>query len=143
MSKKTLITTAVGSAFVASMAVAPLASAAENPFALSGLSSGYQVADTSTPKPMEGKCGGMKAGEGKCGGMKAGAPEDMPCPAMVTSSQDGKVSKEEFVKRHETMFDSMDANKDGFLDQTEMGKMMQGKCGGAKMPMEGKCGGMK
>ncbi len=142
MSKKTLIATAVGSAFVASMAAAPIASATENPFALSGLSSGYQVADTTVPKPMEGKCGGMKAGEGKCGGMKAGAPEGMPCPAMMAANKDGKVSKEEFVKRHEAVFDSMDANKDGSLDQAEMGKMMQGKCGGAKMPMEGKCGGM-
>lgn len=135
MSKKTLITTAVGSAFVASMAVAPFASAAENPFALSGLSSGYQVADSHTAKPaakpMEGKCGGMKSDETRCG------------MSMMDANKDGKVSKAEFDKAHEGMFDSMDANKDGLLDQTEMGKMMQGKCGGAKMPMEGKCGGMK
>lgn len=101
MSKKTLIATAVGSAFVASMAAAPLASAAENPFALSGLSSGYQVADNHGAKAMgdqtkaeagktadekmkdgkcgEGKCGGAKAKgkamEGKCGGDKAKAME--------------------------------------------------------------------
>ncbi len=131
MSNKTLIATAVGSAFVASMAAAPIASAAENPFALSGLSSGYQVADQHVAKPMEGKCGGMKAGEAKCG---------MP---MMDADKDGKVSKEAFTKRHEAMFDSMDTNKDGFLDKTEMGKMMQGACGGAKKPMEGKCGGMK
>jgi len=125
MSKKTLIATAVGSAFVASMAATPIALAAENPFALSGLSSGYQVADHHVAKPMEGKCGGMKAGEGKCG------------MSMMDANKDGKVSKEEFVKQHEAMFGTMDANKDGFLDNTEMGKMMQGKCG------EGKCGGMK
>jgi uncharacterized low-complexity protein len=65
MSKKTLIATAVGSAFVASMAAAPIAAAAENPFALSGLSSGYQVAAADSAKPVEGKCG-----EGKCGGAK-------------------------------------------------------------------------
>lgn len=131
MSKKTLITTAVGSAFVASMAAAPLASAAENPFALSGLSNGYQVADSHTAKPMEGKCGGRKSDEAKCG------------MSMMDTDKDGKVSKAEFDKAHEGMFDGMDANKDGLLDQTEMGKMMQGKCGGAKVPMEGKCGGMK
>lgn len=61
MSKKILIATAVGSAFVASMAAAPVASAAENPFALSALSNGYQVADASSTKPMEGKCGSAKA----------------------------------------------------------------------------------
>ncbi len=131
MSQKTLIATAVGSAFVASMAAAPIASAAENPFALSGLSSGYQIAATSATKPREGKCGGMKSDETKCG------------MSMMDTDKDDKVSKAEFAKAHEGMFDSMDANKDGFLDQTEMGKMMQGKCGGAKMPMEGKCGSMK
>jgi uncharacterized low-complexity protein len=136
MSQKNLIAAAIGSAFVASMSAAPIAAAADNPFALSGLSSGYQVAETSSAKPMEGKCGGMKAGEAKCG---------MP---MMDANKDGKVSQDEFVKGHEAMFGTMDANKDGFLDNTEMGKMMQGKCGegkcgGAKRPMEGKCGGMK
>ncbi|MBU1224298.1 MAG: hypothetical protein KKA22_16170 [Gammaproteobacteria bacterium] len=74
MSKKSLIAAAAGTAFVASMAAAPLATAAENPFALSGLASGYQVADNHA-KPMEGKCGGAKAAEGKCGGDKAKAKE--------------------------------------------------------------------
>ena len=146
MSKKTLIATAVGSAFVASMAAAPIASAAENPFALSGLSNGYQVADNKRRQThgrqmrwhesrrgevWRHEAGEMKAGEAKC---------DMP---MMGADKDGKISKEAFTKRHEAMFDSMDTNKDGFLDKAEMGKMMQGACGGAKKPMEGKCGGMK
>lgn len=139
MSKKTLIAAAVGSAFAASMAAAPIASAAENPFALSGLSSGYQVASNHGAKPMEGKCGGMKAGEGKCGGMKAGAAG--PNCAAMDANKDGKVSKEEFMKGHEAMFATKDTNKDGFIDKDEMGKMMEGKCGGMKAkPMEGKCG---
>lgn len=130
MSKKSLIATAVGTAFVAGMSAAPLASAAENPFALSGLTAGYQVADghmgkTSEGKCGEGKCGGMKAGEGKCG------------MSMADANKDGKVSKEEADKMHDAMFSRMDANKDGFVDKAEMGKMMDGKCG------EGKCGGMK
>ena len=85
MSKKTLIAAAAGSAFVAGLAAAPIASAAENPFALSGLASGDQVADSHGAKPMAGtgdekdtKAAEMKAtdkkmpegkcGEGKCGG---------------------------------------------------------------------------
>ncbi len=57
---------AIGSAFAATLAVAPAANAAENPFGMTQLSSGYmQIAQ-------EGKCGGMKSGsEGKCGGMKS------------------------------------------------------------------------
>jgi uncharacterized low-complexity protein len=134
-SKKTLISAAVGSAFAATLGAAPIASAAENPFALSDLSSGYMVADYAA-KPMEGKCGGMKAGEGKCG------------MSMADTNKDGKVSKEEADKMHASMFDKMDANKDGFIDKDEMAKMKDGKCGmgkcgGAKKPMEGKCGGMK
>ncbi|HQS82579.1 MAG TPA: hypothetical protein PKV42_08965 [Thiobacillus sp.] len=74
MSKKTLITAAVGTAFVASMAAAPIVSAAENPFALSGLSSGYQVADNhGEMKPTDKKMPEGKCGEGKCGATKKDA----------------------------------------------------------------------
>ena len=144
MSKKTLIATAVGSAFVASMATAPIASAAENPFAMQPLDQGYMVAQA-------GKMGDGKCGQGKCGGMKAG---EAKCGmSMMDADKDGKISKNEFIKGHEAMFVNMDANKDGFLDKTEMANMMQGKCGATKndakatdmkpadkkMP-EGKCG---
>jgi len=132
MSKKTLIAAAVGTAFVASMTAAPIASATGNPFALSGLTTGYQVADNHIAKPMEGKCG-----EGKCGGMMNKAAGNKCNAAMMDANQDGNVSKDEFMKAHEAKFANMDANKDGSIDKTEMGKMMQGKCG------EGKCGGMK
>lgn len=126
MPKQTLIAVAVGSAFAAGLAAAPIASAAENPFALSGLSSGYQVADSHGTAPMEGKCGGMKAGDGMCG------------MSMADANKDGKVSKEECDKQRDVMFTNMDTNKDGFIDKTEMGKMKDGMCGG-KM-MQGKCG---
>jgi len=131
MSKQTLITAAVSSAFAAGLAAAPIASAAENPFALSGLSSGYQVADSQGAVPMEGKCGCMymKAGEGKCG------------MSMADTNKDGKISKDEADKMHDSMFTQMDANKDGFVDATEMGKMKDGMCGG-KM-RQGMCGAAK
>ena len=49
----------VGAAVVASALSAPVAQAAENPFAAADLSAGYQLASDHA----EGKCG-----EGKCGG---------------------------------------------------------------------------
>ncbi len=140
MSKKTLIAAAVGTAFVAGMSAAPVVSAADNPFALSSLTSGYQVADAG--KPMEGKCGAKKAAEGKCGEGKCGM-------SMADANKDGKISKEECDKHRDAMFSSMDTNKDGFIDKAEMSKMGEGMCGGAKAKMkdgkcgEGKCGGMK
>lgn len=132
MSRKTLISAAIGTAFVATMSAAPIASAADNPFALSGLSSGYQVAQAAT-KAKDGKCG-----EGKCGAAKAKAMEgkcgEGKCGmSMADTDKDGKISKAE----HDAMFAMKDTNKDGFIDKTEMGKMGEGKCG------EGKCGGKK
>ena len=79
---------ALGAAFVTSLATAPIANAAENPFAMSELAGGYMVAgshmdggdkDHAEGKCGEGKCGGDKSkaegkcGEGKCGGEKATA----------------------------------------------------------------------
>lgn len=64
--KKKTMGLAIGSAFAASMAVTPMAGAAENPFALQGMQGGYMVAashmEAKTPAP-EAKCG-----QGKCGG---------------------------------------------------------------------------
>ena len=71
---------ALGAAFVTSLASAPIANAAENPFAMSELAGGYMVADShmegGDKSKAEGKCGGEKkeaegkCGEGKCGGEK-------------------------------------------------------------------------
>jgi uncharacterized low-complexity protein len=92
-SKKTLISAAIGSAFVAGMAAAPLAAAAENPFALSRLSSGYQVADhhggksedSNEPKPAAAKAADEKMKDGKCGEGKCGAK-----PKTDTKAKEGK-----------------------------------------------------
>ncbi len=126
--KKTIISIAVGSAFAATLGIAPIASAADNPFAIQSLDKGYMVADAhkhAEKKAGEGKCGAMKAGEGKCGGMKSG--EGMCGVTMADINKDGKVSKEEFTKHHDIMFEHMDANKDGFIDKSEMGKGEMGK----------------
>lgn len=86
------ISLAIGSAFALSIAATTVnatttVNAAENPFAMKSLSSGYQVADhhekaadgkcgtgkcgSSMKKEAEGKCSAEKAHEGKCGGDKA------------------------------------------------------------------------
>jgi len=76
-STKKPLAIALGAAFVTSLAGTPVANAAENPFAMSELSSGYMVAEMAEGKCGEGKCGGEKTkaegkcGEGKCGGDKA------------------------------------------------------------------------
>jgi len=73
-STKKPLAIALGAAFVTSLAAIPVANAAENPFAMSELSSGYMVAEMAEGKCGEGKCGGEKAKpEGKCGGEKAKA----------------------------------------------------------------------
>lgn len=60
----------------------------------------------------EGKCG-----EGKCGMQR------------MDANGDGKVTKEEFMQGHETMFDEMDGNGDGVIDAGErQGHRKHGKC---------------
>jgi uncharacterized low-complexity protein len=78
----------LGTAFAVSLAASPIAGAAENPFGMTELSSGYMVAEAEgkcgegMDKSHEGKCGeGMekkaegKCGEGKCGEGKADKAE--------------------------------------------------------------------
>ena len=60
---------AMGAAFVTSLAGASVANAAENPFSMTELSSGYMVAESDMK---EGKCGEGKCGEGKAEKMKEG-----------------------------------------------------------------------
>ena len=120
-SKKSMISVAVGSALAATLGAAP-AFAAENPFAIQSMDRGYMVADAGGyggKKAGEGKCGAMKAGEGTCG---AKASEGMCGATMADLNKDGRVSKEEWSKHHDAMFEHMDANKDGFIDKSELGK---------------------
>ncbi|MEN8204470.1 MAG: hypothetical protein ABFS24_00535 [Pseudomonadota bacterium] len=112
MSQKALkkpLAIALGAAFVTSLAGTPVANAAENPFAMSELSSGYVVAEMEEGKCGEGKCGGDKAKkEGKCGGDKA-ATEDK-------ATAEGKCGE----------------GKCGGEKKVEEGKCGEGKCGASK-----------
>jgi len=146
--RKNKISVAVGSAFMAGVTMSPLASATENPFALQSLQGGYMVASNHMGvKAPEAKCG-----QGKCGGAMAGtskAGEAMCGMGMMDANKDGRVSKGEFLKAHETMFRNMDTNKNGFLEGNELppgasssttapkaseAKCGQGKCGAMPMP---------
>lgn len=140
MSEKNVIkplAIAMGAAMVGSIAGTSVANAAENPFSMTELSSGYMVADSHEGKCGEGKCGGSKGKkEGKCGEGKCGM-------SMLDANGDGKVTKEEFMSGHEKMFSGKDKNGDGVLDASEMSmgmKMKEGKCGASKGKKEGKCG---
>jgi uncharacterized low-complexity protein len=77
--KLTPMTAALGAALVATMGAMSSAHAADNPFGMSKLSSGYMVADGH----MEGKCGEGKCGkadkEGKCGEGKCGKAGEGKC----------------------------------------------------------------
>jgi uncharacterized low-complexity protein len=79
MASKKTVSLVIGSAFAASIAAAPIASAADNPFEMDSLKNGYQVAGVAKgeeAKCGEGKCGGAsddeKGGEAKCGEAKCG-----------------------------------------------------------------------
>ena len=108
MAKNTVIkpvVASVGAAFIAGMATAPVANAAENPFAMTDLEAGYnQLADSHEGKCGEGKCGGEKTKEGKCGEGKCGGEK---------SGSEGKCGE----------------GKCGGEKTTE-GKCGEGKCGG-------------
>lgn len=124
------LTLALGTVFTVSLAHTTIGQAAENPFSMQSVDSGYMML-------AEGKCG-----EGKCGGAKS---EESRCGLYrMDADGDGKVSKEEFMQGHEGMFEHIDTNGDGFIDEAErsahmkeMFGSMKGKCG------DGKCGGAK
>ncbi|CAG0977200.1 hypothetical protein RHDC4_01657 [Rhodocyclaceae bacterium] len=65
---KPSVLTVAGVAVVAAAALSPAARAADNPFAVQKLASGYQLAQADT-KAKDGSCGGKKA-EAKCGADK-------------------------------------------------------------------------
>jgi uncharacterized low-complexity protein len=117
MSQKVIkkpLAVALGAAFITSLAGIPVANAAENPFAMSDLSSGYVVAEMEEGKCGEGKCGGDKTkkegkcGEGKCGGDKA--------------EKEGKCGGDK----------KMEEGKCGGDKTKKEGKCGEGKCGGSK-----------
>jgi len=131
---------AIGAAFVTSLASATVANAAENPFAMSELSSGYMVAEMAEGKCGEGKMkeGADKMKEGKCGEGKmkdaAGKMEEGKCG-------EGKCGAKR--KAHEGKCGEGKCGADKMKEGMKMEG--EGKCGAEKMKKEGegKCGGSK
>lgn len=86
---------AVGAAFATTLAMAPVAQAASNPFAMNQLESGYKLADnmgdSDMPKAKEVSCGAnkakaeaaakMKSKEGNCSANKDKKPKEASCGA--------------------------------------------------------------
>ena len=122
----TPLTLVLGTLFTVSLANSGIAHAADNPFSMNSLSSGYVM--LAEGKCGEGKCGGAKGGEGKCG------------MSRMDADGDGKVTKDEFMQGHEAMFEKIDQNSDGVIDPAERSAQMKRKKGCKK---EGKCGGSK
>ena len=122
MTTKTIrpIAAAIGASFLA-MSVIPMASADANPFAITELSSGYELA-SADKSGAEGKCG-----EGKCGGSNAGS-------AGKSQKAEGKCGGS--TAEHERS----KAEGEGKCGGSNAGsaaksEKVEGKCG------EGKCGG--
>ena len=110
-SKKTITSIAVGSIFAITLSNTSISSAADKPFTTQALDmKGYMLAyadmvDTN-------KYGGSKTGGGGYG------------MSLMDKDKDGKVSKEEFLKYNEAIFDRVDTNEDGSVDKDEADSYM-------------------
>lgn len=92
----------LGSAFAATVAMAPVANAAENPFAVKPLASGYMVADNQD--------GGEKMKDGKCGTGKCGANKKK---MMEEKAKEGNCSAEMKGKEGNCSADKKEKMKEG------------------------------
>ncbi len=116
-SQKT-IALAIGSAFALSL-VATTASAAENPFAVKSLSSGYQVADAKDTKATDGKCG-----TGKCGTSMKKADKAKEGACSAKKAKEGACNAEK-----KTGTSATDKAKEGTCSAE---KMKEGACSAEK-----------
>lgn len=107
MCRKIIITyIAVGSIFSVTLGNTSISSAADSTFAPQPLNmKGHMLAyaDMADPK----KYGGTKTGGGEYG------------MSLMDKNKDGKVSKEEFLKYNEAIFNKIDTNRDGSVDKNE------------------------
>ncbi len=108
--KRNLLSIAIGTAFLVTQFVTPVIAADTTQ------SSNQQQSEQPSGHDHNGAKSGDKHDHGhKCEHKMS----------SVDTNKDGKISKEEFMKHHEAMFDKKDTNKDGFLDETERRSMMK------------------
>lgn len=110
--KKNLVSISVGTVFLLTVS-APTAFAAD-------------AAQESDHQHQGGQAAGHSHGDTKSGNQHE--HQGHQCEhkmSSVDTDKDGKISKAEFMKHHEAMFDKKDTNKDGFLDDTERHRMME------------------
>lgn len=104
--KKTITYIALSPFFAIALSSASLSFAADGTFTsqsqnMKGLMLAY--ADLAEPN----KSGGAKSGGGGYG------------MSLMDKNKDNKVSKEEFIKYNEAIFDKIDTNRDGSVDKNE------------------------
>ena len=120
--KKTALSLAIGSAFAVSLAASPIANAAENPFGMSTLKSGYMLADASDMKASD-----KKMPEGKCGDKKDAKAKDAKCGGnMKHDAATGNM-------KHDAATGKMKDGKSGAtkgMETKDSMKAKEGKCGG-------------
>ncbi len=87
LKKRTLkpVAAVLGTTFAVALAASPIANAANNPFSLTEISSGYMVADQA-----EGKCGEGKCGEGKAKNKKESKGKSRVAKDGDKKSDEGK-----------------------------------------------------
>ena len=128
--KKSRISALIGSVLATGLSASPIVFAGDsevdgkagNPFVMQSLNGRYVVAYADRVDPSKYGAG-AKAAEGNCG------------MALADKNKDDKVTKEEFIKHHEAIFDKIDANKDGVVDPTEADSFAKSRpSGGAAAP---------
>ena len=123
--KKSTISIVIGSVLATGLSASPIVfagdseadSKASNPFVMQSLNERYVVAYADRVDPSKYGAG-AKAAEGNCG------------MSLADKNKDNKVTKEEFIKHHEGIFDKIDANKDGAVDPAEADSFAKSRSGG-------------
>ncbi|MBY0475971.1 MAG: calcium-binding protein [Nitrosomonas sp.] len=109
--KRNLLSIAIGAAFIVTQFVTPVIAA--------------DTAQDSSQQHQSGQHSGHSHSDTKSSGEYDHGHQCASKMSSVDTNKDGKISKEEFMKHHEAMFDKKDTNKDGFLDEAERRSMKE------------------
>lgn len=129
---KSRISAVIGSVLATGLSASPIVFAGDseadsktgNPFVMQSLNERYVVAYADRVDPS--KYGtGAKPAEGNCG------------MSLADKNKDNKVTREEFIKHHEGIFDKIDANKDGAVDPAEADNFAKSRSGGGTATPQG------